>query len=129
MPMKHHFLSTLMSTFLALHTVLGCCWHHAHACESGGDVQPAQGQCPDSFGSGVDHANQGPRACQGGQCSFVSSSSPNSDSFAQPFQAFIILLLNDQHPLVGSGSEQHFFAPGWLQPPVRLHLANQVMLI
>ena len=31
--------------------------------------------------------------------------------------------------LVGTGSEQRFFAAGRLLPSVRLHLANQVLLI
>jgi hypothetical protein len=119
----------LTAVVFAVHLMVGCCWHHAHACETKGDVQPAHGQYPNSHDSGTNHSQHGPHDCQGGKCSIVVSSSPNSNSFAQPFQASVVLLLDDQHPLVGSGSEQHFFATGWFLLPVRLHLANQVLLI
>jgi hypothetical protein len=113
----------------AVHLVVGCCWHHAHACENNDDVQPAHGQCANNPDSGTDLANHGPHDCQRGKCSFVFSTSPVSNSFAQPFHTSVTLLLDDQHPLFGAGSGQHFFTTGWLLPPVRLHLANQVMLI
>lgn len=125
----------LTAATLTVHLMVGCCAHHAHACGSQVHSPLAQGtatpdgQCPSSSDSGADHANHGPHDCQGSKCSFVSSSSPDSNSFSQPFQASVTLLLDDQHPLVGTGSEQHFSATGWLLLPVRLHLANQVMLI
>ena len=119
----------LTAVVLAVHLMVGCCWHHAHACESMGDVQPAHGQCPDSPDSGADHSHHGPHNCQGNPCSFVLSSSTISNSFAQASPTGFILLLNDQHPLVGIDSEQHFFSTGWIPLPVRLHLAHQVMLI
>jgi hypothetical protein len=113
----------------AVHLMVGCCAHHAHACESQGDVQPAHGQCPDSHDNGTDHSHHGPHNCQEGKCSFILSSSTISNSCVQASLVIFMPLLDDQHPLVGTDSQQHFFATGWLLLPVYLHLANQVMLI
>jgi len=126
----------LTAVVFAVHLMVGCCAHHAHACDSQDQSPPAQGavttdgQChesPDS-GEGAGHPH-GPQDCQGDKCSFVLPSQPANNSFVQPLQAFVIVLLTDQSFFVGTGSEQCFFATGWLLLPVRLHLANQVMLI
>ena len=119
----------LTAVVFAVHLMVGCCAHHAHACESQGDVQPAHGQCPDSHEGETDHSDHGPQDCQGSPCSFVASSSPSSHSFAQPSQTFVIALLTDQPSLVGTGSKQHCFATGRLLLSVRLYLVNQVLLI
>jgi hypothetical protein len=119
----------LTAVVFAVHIMVGCCWHHAHACESKDDVQPTYGQCPDSHASGADNSHRGPQDCQGSQCSFVSSISPNSHLLVQPSQAFVPVLLTDQPSLVGAGSKQHCFATGRLLPSVRLYLVNQVLLI
>lgn len=123
----------LTAVVFAVHLMVGCCAHHAHACDSKGDVQPAHGQCPDSRSGShegeTDHSDHGPQDCQGSPCSIVASTSPSSHAFAQSSLPFVTVLLTDQPSLVGIDSEQHFFATGWLLLPVRLHLANQVMLI
>ena len=119
----------LTAVVFAVHLMMGCCWHHAHACEGKGDVQPTHGQCPDSHDSETDHSQHGPQDCQESQCSFVASISPNSHWFAQPSQAFVAVLLTDQPSRVGAGYEPHCFATGRLLPPVRLYLVNQVLLI
>jgi len=127
----------LTAVVFAVHLMVGCCWHHAHACDSQDHSPPAQGavttdgQChesPDS-GAGADHPNHGPQDCQGSHCSFVSSNNPNSYSLVQPSQAFVTVLLTGQPSLVGTGSEQHCFATGRLLLSVRLYLVNQVLLI
>jgi len=123
----------LTAVVFAVHLMVGCCWHHAHACESKDDVQPTHWQCPDSHSGShdgdKDHSDHGPQDCQGSQCSFVASSSPNSHSFAQSSQPFVTVLLTDQPSLVGISSEQHCFPTGRLLLSVRLYLVNQVLLI
>jgi hypothetical protein len=119
----------LTAVVLAVHLMVGCCWHHAHACESKGDTQSTHGQCPDSHDSGADHSQHGPQDCRGSQCSFVASSNLNSHSLSQPSQTFVLVSLADQPSLVGMGSEQHFFATGRFPLSVRLYLVNQVLLI
>ena len=132
-------LSNLTAAMLTLHMTLGCCWHHAHrfaeecgmaqsvdrpGCHDGDSADDCGWTAPSSHGT-----HRGLHECQGNTCSFVPSSNSVGNSLAQPFQAFAAPLFDDQRPLVGAGSERHFFATGWLLPPVRLHLANQVMLI
>jgi len=122
----------LTAALLVAHFTVGCCAHHAHACDGMDRPLPAQGaatpdgQCP---GSGVDHAHHGPHDCQGGKCSVVSPNRTVRDGFVPPFQTFSAPLLDDLPALVGNAAEQRFFPTGRLLLPVRLHLANQVLLI
>jgi len=51
------------------------------------------------------------------------------DSLIPAFQASFAPLFDDLATLGGEASDQHFFPAGRLLPPVRLHLANQVLLI
>jgi hypothetical protein len=122
----------LVAATLVVHLTVGCCWHHAHGCEGKDRPTPPHsdathdGQCSKSS---IDHSQHGPQGCEGAKCSFVSSSRTVSDSFVQPVQASFVALLDDQPSLVGIGSEQYSPTSGRLLPPVRLHLANQVLLI
>lgn len=118
----------LTAVVFTVHLLVGCCAHHAHACECQEGMQPAHGQCPDSHEGKTDHSQHGPQDCQGSQCSFVASISPSSDAFVQPSQAFVTALFTDQTSLVDAGSEQHCFPTGRLLS-VRLYLVNQVLLI
>jgi hypothetical protein len=119
----------LTAVVFAVHLMVGCCAHRAHACEGKDDMQPAHGQCPDGHDGGTDNSHRGPHDCQWNQCSFVASSSPSSHSFVQPSQAFFTALLTDQPSLVGTGTEQHCFTTGRLLMSVHLYLVNQVLLV
>jgi hypothetical protein len=119
----------LTAVVLTVHLMVGCCGHHAHACESQGDMQPAHEQCPDSHNGDTDHSQHGPQDCQGAQCSFVASICPAYHSLAQQFQSFVAALSIDQPSLVGSGSEQRRFITDRFLLPVRLDPVNQVLLI
>lgn len=119
----------LTAVVLAAHLMVGCCSHHAHACEGNGDVQPAHEPCHDSHDSGADHSPRTPLDCQVGQCTFVSSSNSSGHSLVQHSQAFALVLLTDKPSLPSAGAQQNFFASGRLLPSVRLYLVNQVLLI
>ena len=125
----------LTAMVLTVHLIMGCCVHHAHACDGMGNSIPVQGtaslgsQCSDSPGNGSDHANHGSQKCQGEKCSFVLSSSAVGNSLNHPLQSFDVPLLNATFFQVNVVSAQHYFATGQLLLPVRLHLANQVLLI
>jgi hypothetical protein len=122
----------LMAATLVVHLTVGCCWHHAHACEGKDCSRPAHGdaphdgRCPESGG---DHSHHGANDCHGAKCSFVIPSRAVCDSFVRPFQASISVLVDAQPSPAGFGPEQHALFSGWLLLPVRLHLANQVLLI
>ena len=125
-------LRILTAVVLTVHLMVGCCVHHAHACESEGHSPPIQGlnaphsDCDDSPCNGSDH---GPQKCDGQKCSFVRSSPILNYLLTKPFQGFVIPLLGKTLSLAGIVSEQHFLTTGRLLLPVRLHLANQVLLI
>jgi hypothetical protein len=119
------------ATFV-VHLTVGCCSHHAHGCEGAFGPSSAQdhatydGQCPEN---GSDHSHHGPQHCQGEKCSFISPSRTVSDSLSQPFQASVAVLLNDLPLPSGISSGQRFLPMSQHSLPVRLHLANQVLLI
>lgn len=120
----------LIAGTLVVHVTVGCCWHHAHACERNLSLAyrdaTHDGQSPENSG---DHSQHGVNDCQGARCSFVFSSRAVSDLLVQPLQVSFAALLYDQPSLVGFCSEQPCLASGRLLLPVRLHLANQVLLI
>jgi len=121
----------LIAATLVVHLTVGCCSHHAHASDGRDSSIPAQGAAtPDGqcSGRGVGHTHHGPQDCQGGKCSVVSPNRTVVDSLVPAFKAFCAPLLDDLASLVGVVSEQ-LFPAGRLLLPVRLHLANQVLLI
>jgi hypothetical protein len=132
------FYRILTAAMLAVHLMVGCCSHHAHACDNKdrpslahSDASHDGDQCPES---GDDYSHHGPQNCQGERCSYLAPTvSPNqtvSDSLTLSFQTVFMALPDDQLPLVGFGPEQQLsLAAGRLLLPVRLHLANQVLLI
>jgi hypothetical protein len=137
------FLSNLTALALFIHTLFGCCWHHAHAAGAACDAtatkihsadcccHQAQGQGANS--PGTDTSQSEPCKCRPqcrGACSWlpvkkVAFDAPAALAFHDPGTAPTPLL---DHP------------PGdvltWLRPelvpaglPLRLHLLHQVLLI
>jgi hypothetical protein len=123
------------AAIFVVHLTVGCCAHHGHACDGQGQSSPTQGpaapdsQCPDGSRGHADHSHHGPQDCQGNPCSVVLSSPTVSDRIGQPSQAFVAPSVCDLSSLLGISFEQRFFPTGRLSLPVRLHLANQVLLI
>lgn len=125
-------LRILTAVVLTVHLMVGCCVHHAHACESERHSPPIQGfntpqsDCDESPCNESDHGSQ---KCEGEKCSFVRSNPILNYLHTKPFQGFVIPLLGKTLSLTGIVSEQHFLTTGRLLLPIRLHLANQVLLI
>jgi hypothetical protein len=127
-----------MSAVLLLHAALGCCWHHAHKCdgcetasvESSADHCEHAG-CHEQHGSGC-HQNPSPCKCRV-ECQGVCT-------FLPPGKVLIDLV-----PLVSSldvtnvafrgGDLSSARYAAWsgccpnLEPPLRLHLLHQSLLI
>jgi hypothetical protein len=132
------FYRILTAAMLAVHLMVGCCWHHAHACDAKDcssrahhDASHDRGQCPES---GDGHSHHGPQNCQGERCSYlaptISLNQTVSNSLTLSFQTVFVALPDDRLPLVGFGPDRQFsLTSGRLLLPVRLHLANQVLLI
>lgn len=122
----------LTAVALVVHLTVGCCAHHAHACEGKGRLSPVRsdaapdGQRPES---GSDHSHHGANDCRGSKCSSVSDGRSVGDSFVPRFQASFAVVLDAPPSLVGFNHEQCTLSSGRLLLPVRLHLADQVLLI
>jgi hypothetical protein len=125
----------LTAVMFTAHILLGCCLHHAHAenvknCPiSDRDNPSAKSQCHDSHGNDSDHSQHGSRECQSSKCAAISMSRSAGNSFAQPAQTFVASPMTNPCPVIGVISKQCFLASGELLLPIRLHLANQVLLI
>jgi len=123
----------LTAVMLVTHLLVGCCAHHAHACEgypaSGQDPAASHGECPDGQHHPSDHADHGPYDCLVSPCSFITSDRTAGDSFPDGLQAVTMPLPEEAASLRGVLSGQRFSPTGRLALPVRLHLANQVLLI
>ncbi|MGD9645610.1 MAG: hypothetical protein AB7U73_07855 [Pirellulales bacterium] len=141
----HAFVSSLISATLLLHAVLGCCWHHEHVpavgCQSANNVvgshrHPADADhgCGCNHQSGGQHESEEPcpgdSHCQG-VCTYLP---PQKTSFEIPLTVTPLAIVASIDPLADCSSAA---VPSWLDalfctaapPPVRLHLAQQVLLI
>jgi hypothetical protein len=111
-----------------------CCAHHAGLCDASVPSSPAPEAAisgsPDSgcLGGSPLHKHNGHQGCQVGPCSTVLLSRVISLPI-QLSQALAVSLHGDMPTPIGTASDQHFSQFGELLLPVRLHLANQVLLI
>jgi hypothetical protein len=129
----------LTAAMFAFHVIVGCCAHHAHACDERdashlshavevAEVHGFEGFC---LGNLVDHVEHGPNDCHGSQCEFVRPTTHAAiPSHLQFGYAPVLPLPSYQQLCAGEFSlAQHCFPAGRLLMPVPLHLANQVLLI
>jgi len=134
----HIVVSNLTAVTLAAHTLLGCCWHHGHrseqmrspaaalsgCCEAG----DAHGPSPARRDCGTQHG--GRHDCQGSPCMFIGPATQNvSPSPAWALQPLVATLPPASLSAGSAAIERSLLATGALLPPVRLHLAHQVLLI
>ena len=116
---------------LVVHLVVGCCAHHARACEGRHAVWAAYygavrtGQCPDCQ---CDPWRRGSGERQDRKYFLASPRRPAGDSFSPPFQAPCGVVADFRFSPLAHGLYREFRTTGHL-PPVRLHLVNQVLLI
>ncbi|MHB8863117.1 MAG: hypothetical protein ACYC6N_11975 [Pirellulaceae bacterium] len=126
-------LSRILSiAMLVVHLMVGCCAHDAYGCESKhpcraihGDAT-LEGKCA---GCRCDHSHRGPRECQGRNWSLASPRRLVGGSFSSPLQAFSAVFSDAHFSRLATSLHQQSRAMGWHLLPVRLHLANQVLLI
>jgi hypothetical protein len=74
----HHAISSLVTASLALHMLLGCCWHHAHA-EAAECAEISADHDHDEH-SPVDHDHS--KSCDGEGCVFVKCEQTSAQVFA-----------------------------------------------
>lgn len=126
----------VITVAFATHLLVGCCAHHAHACEaathSDQEYPATPGDCSGDRDSPSDHGQHGKQDCQGSICSFVlpSQSTDGSVSCGRPLlHGFYLPPLDALPSQAGSSRRQCFSPPDHFLLPVRLHLAKQVLLI
>jgi hypothetical protein len=122
----------ITAALFAIHLTVGCCVHHAHGCDGKEQCLPAAADASDGL-CGTDHADHehhGPHDCQGAKCTFIR---PGDEMAAQwlcdAVQMPATLTADNAFAPSDNCSEQHFFLSGRLLLPVRLHLANEILLI
>jgi hypothetical protein len=131
------FLPHLTAALLAAHTLLGCCWHHAHAC--GRECEPASSvhasdapEADDAHRCGADNSQSGQHRglneCRGSSCVFLRTSECELDGDQFDLPALACLDAGGS-PLCAAAVLQPRFAADALLPPLRLHLAHQVLLL
>lgn len=135
--------SSLTALSLLAHSVLGCCWHHAHACDDMGCPHATEdlggGHCHTDLSQADGHGDQdacvlghsGHDDCRGARCVFVSVQRMAPISWlGQPLgQAW---LADSAIAVAGtmvrcSGRHGPDASDGLL--PLRIHLLYQVLLI
>jgi len=125
----------LTAVAFATHILVGCCAHHAHACEganhSDQEHAATHGDCPGDRDSHSDRGQHGKHDCQENACSFVllSHSTDGSISCGRPLHGSYLPLHDVLPSQAGNSCGQCFSPPDHFLLPVRLHLAKQVLLI
>jgi hypothetical protein len=134
----------LTALLLAIHAVLGCCWHHAHACqrECGESAELGMVGMTGMVGSDEEadchhddvlrgdlpmcgHAGHA-HGCEGITCSFLGLARRVSQELTPHVAPAASIAFSEERfgePVRAA------FAVDALLPPVRVHLALQVLLI
>ena len=134
----HKIVHSLAIFLVLYHTLVGCCWHHAHAvpfpkpaasvstaacCDHSHDEPTGR---PDS--EGVPH--HGDRGCDHGKCVFfvppTDGSADQAEQVVPLSESFTGIL---RHAAILSRCRAGEAPPPAGLPPLRLHLANQILLI
>lgn len=126
------FSRILSVGLLVVHLMVCCCSHHAHGCESKLCASPVHSDAATDdqrLQCACDRSHHGTQGCQGAKCSLVSLRRTVGGSHIRPFQVSFPALPDGQLIHLAIGSLQHSQAAGHLLLPVRLHLANRVLLI
>jgi hypothetical protein len=114
---------------LIVHLMVGCCSHHAQGYESK-DCSAATGEpTPDGRCTQCLCDHHGTEDCQRCKCFLPSPRRTVAGSVLLRFQTSFAALPDDRLSGAGIASHVRFRATGRLLMPVRLHLANQVLLI
>jgi len=134
----HDVLSHLTAALLALHTVLGCCWHHAHrcteTCEAAESIVAAD-SCDHAHGVGMacdsdGHAHHGRHDCQGHTCVFMGPTRARTGELTLHVNTLSAAIASDRASSIGNKVDGQSNDPlDALLPPLRVHLLCTVLLI
>lgn len=114
---------------LIVHLMVGCCSHHAQGCESR-DRSAATGEStPDGRCAPCLCDHHGTEDCRSSKCSLPFPRRTVAGSALPRSEASLATWTDSGLSGAGIASHERFRATGRLLMPVRLHLANQVLLI
>jgi hypothetical protein len=127
-------LSCILSgALLVAHLMVGCCCAcQFHGCQNDPVFPAIHGAATIDVGCPrctCDHSRHGPLECRGHKCFLVSPRRPVGGSFNLKLPASYAVLTDASVPRMAIRLDEQSQATGYLLPPIRLHLANQVLLI
>ena len=129
------FLSGTMAASLFIHTVFGCCWHHAHSHVQGSDATAFQAESCCSHHDQSDHKPlQKPckcnLECEVG-CIYVAPPKVQIDSprGVAPFDLAAIISASADDQIMSTARWDLASRPVAIELPLRLHLLKQMLLI
>jgi hypothetical protein len=130
----------LTAAILVVHFTVGCCAHHAHACDGTGHTgsdhaviathgdAAVDGHCFVGHDCHADRCHHGTQDCHAVRCSIVLPGQLIGNAFGHSLHSFW-MPLSDGPAQVGISSMRQTVSAEPFSLPVRLHLANQVFLI
>ena len=124
-----HILSILA---LLVHLTVCCCSCHALDCNRSAHFPTVRGTAVSvEQGSQVccEHSPSGPRDCRGARCSLVAPRRTLNGPLIPSVQLPCAVLCSGEPACVGIMSQRVNRTSVHYLPPVRLHLANQVLMI
>jgi hypothetical protein len=124
------FFRLLTAATLAIHLLVGCCAHHAHAASAASPRHETNVDacCGHHEQSGDSHSER--HGCENEKCSFLRSSDDSPAKFVFQVHRPSVALWHDASvPRLPGIQAAGIFPADDLFPPLRLHLAHQVLLI
>ena len=136
---------TLLRQFTAaifsIHALIGCCWHHAHACEAGRATEAYvahaehDGHSPHgdltaaTFHGGPCDDSQHEHGCQGDRCFFVRAKAVQLPPLPSACVLLADINLQQAAPIHDETGRDLPSQGGWPGASLRPHLLHQVLLI
>ena len=136
----HPIFSSLFAAALLGHALLGCCWHHAYRCvrceTTAAEVSPAMACCRHHADEHqrTDQVPAGPCKCHFeccGPCTYLPTPKAPTEKHGSDSPIGIVPPSSalTAHLDAASAVGQFAGSPGHAEPPLRLHLLHQILLI
>jgi hypothetical protein len=124
--------SSLMAAALLAHALLGCCWHHAHAC-----VTNRAEQITECSGHEAEHSHPGDSSrhdshqhqCAASACVFLRAEGQPISALPAAWAVDLVCPVQNTQPTPESGCSTYLVDSGQVPTPLRLHLLLQILLI
>ncbi len=128
----------VMAALVLSHAVLGCCWHHSHLCASCdkaiGRTEPSSDCCRHHNSSSDEGERSAPCRCYfqcPGVCVYLPTQKTgvNLAPDVNPCELLAVAAVTAQRHVDLTSLSERGREPAIFEPPLRLHLVHQVLLI